>query len=73
MNINDRRRFITAGIECRIVDTSPAQAKSQIEAWSKTNNLNIAERIPISVGYMFKGNFKYYFAQYCLKNLLLIY
>ena len=51
------KNIITANIECCLIDVT-------------TNNCKyvIAEHIPISVGYIWQGNFKYYFGLDCIKR-----
>ena len=56
-NCQNIKNFITADIECCIVEVS-------------TNDLKyvIAEHIPIAVGYTWQGNFKHYFGLGCIKR-----
>ena len=58
--INEHKRqniknIITADIECCVISTS-------------TSKYIIAEHIPISVGYIWQGNFKHYFGLGCIKR-----
>ena len=61
--INEHKRqniknFITADIECCIAEIA-----------SNDYKYVIAEHIPISIGYIWHGNFKYYFGLDCIKRL----
>ena len=64
MNISVRiqKNVITADIECCIVEVATNDCKYVT-----------AEHIPISVGYIWQGNFKYYIGLNCTKGLLVIY
>ena len=58
--INERQNvklIITADIECCIVEVP-----------TNDGNYVIAEHIPISIGYIWQGNFKYYFGLDCIKR-----
>ena len=60
--INEHRRqnkknFITADIECCVVDVT-----------TKARKYVIAEHIPINVVYIWQNNFKYYFGLDCIKR-----
>ena len=62
--INEHKRqniknVITADIECCIVEVATYDCKYVI-----------AENIPISVGYFWQGNFKYYFHLHCIKRFI---
>ena len=56
------KNIITANIECCIIDVTTKNCKYVI-----------AEHMPNSVGYIWQGNFNYYFGLKCIKSLLLIY
>ena len=49
--------FITADIECCVVDVT-----------TKTHKYVIAEHVPISLGYIWHSNFKFYFGLDCIKR-----
>ena len=60
--INEHKRqniknFITADIECCMVEVSTNDCKYVI-----------AEHIPIAAGYTWQGNFKHYFGLGCIKR-----
>ena len=59
MNISARikKNIITADIECCSVEVASNDYKNVI-----------AEHIPISIGYIFQGNFKYFFGLDCIKR-----
>ena len=59
MNINARieKNIITADIECCVTDVI-----------TNSNKYVIAEHIPISMGYIWHSNFKYYFGLDCIKR-----
>ena len=52
------KNFITADIECCVTNVS-----------TSTSKYVIAEHIPMSVGYFWHGNFKYYFGLGCIRRL----
>ena len=53
----NKKNFITADIECCFTNVS-----------TSTSKYVLAEHIPKSVGYIWQGNFKYYFRLYCIKR-----